>query len=628
MRKLLPILRSPFAIISLTLLFWFVVTFLLLPTSSILGSTFISDGSLSLRSFGRLFESERAMASLKNSFILAVALPITTTIVGVFIVLVTRYFDIRGSKILFLGYATPLIYGGVALVAGYKFIYGGSGIVTTAVHQIFPFIPMDWFQGFPAVLFIMTLGVTGDYLLFLTPALAKVDHNTIEAAEMMGASQWRILRTIILPTLAPMLFALTILKFLAGLGAMAAPLIVGGRDFQTISPMILTFAQAPGSRDLAATLGLVLGLATMVLIFGLNALERRGSYISVSKVPATLQRHKVKSRVGNIALQIAAWLVWVLYVMPPVFVILFSFTDAPAIVTGRLSWDSFTLDNYRSVFTEAASIRPFLVSVVYSGLAAAGTVGLMLLAARMVQKYKNWLTTLLEYLLQIPWVLPNILIALGLLLAFSQPRWLLGGQVLGGTVWLMLFGYLIVSIPFTFRLLRAAFVGIPPSLEEAAQMMGARQGRIMRTILLPLVVPATAGVFALNFNGHLGDYDISAFLANPLFQPLGIFIRSATTGETKGDTTALVFVYTVMLMIISTVVMYLVYGRGGRDQSPEGGQNKRGRLVQSLKRLVSRKSDVSTDNKENRDHGDRQLLDESFSSEELLPAGIHAGDQE
>lgn len=620
------IARSPFAIVTLSALFWFCLAFLVLPTSSILGSTFINEGQLTLRSFGRLLASDRAMASLRNSFMLAITLPIATTVVGVFIVLVTRYFEIRGSKILFLGYATPLIYGGVALVAGYKFIYGGNGVVTKFVHELFPFIPLDWFHGYPAVIFIMTLGVTGDYLLFLTPALAKVDHNTIEAAEMMGASQWKVLRTIVLPTLSPMLFALTILKFLAGLGAMAAPLIVGGQEFQTISPMVLTFAQSPSSRDLAATLGLILGLATMVLIFGLNFLEKRGSYISVSKVPATLQRHRLKSPFANVAVHVCAWGLWVLYVLPPAFVVLFSFADAPSIVTGTLTWNSFTLDNYKTVFTDAASIRPFLVSVVYSGLAAVGTVFITLLAARMVQKYHNWLTTLLEYLLQIPWVLPNILMALGLLLAFSEPQWLIGGQVLGGTLWLMLFGYLIVSIPFTFRLLRAAFAGIPPSLEEAAQMMGASQGRILRTVLLPLVLPATAGVFALNFNGHLNDYDISAFLSNPLFQPLGIFIRSATSGETRGDTTALVFVYTVMLMIISTTVMYFVYGRGGKELDGTGTNRARKKHSWRNGREVTKDNNhrIGTEN----EHGSDASTEEVFTEEEVVLAGIHAGDQE
>ena len=49
-----------------------------------------------------------------NSLKLAVCLVITVNVVGVSIVLLTEYFDIKGAKILRLGYMTTLIYSGVA----------------------------------------------------------------------------------------------------------------------------------------------------------------------------------------------------------------------------------------------------------------------------------------------------------------------------------------------------------------------------------------------------------------------------------------------------------------------------------------------------------------------------------
>ena len=54
-----------------------------------------------------------------NSLKLALALIITVNVVGVSIVLLTEYFDIKGARILRLGYMTTLIYSGVALVTGW-----------------------------------------------------------------------------------------------------------------------------------------------------------------------------------------------------------------------------------------------------------------------------------------------------------------------------------------------------------------------------------------------------------------------------------------------------------------------------------------------------------------------------
>ena len=53
----------------------------------------------------------------------------------------------------------------------------------------------------------------------------------------MGASQSTILFKIVLPTMKPTIFAITVLTFIAALSTMSGPLIVGGPDFQTINPM-------------------------------------------------------------------------------------------------------------------------------------------------------------------------------------------------------------------------------------------------------------------------------------------------------------------------------------------------------------------------------------------------------
>ncbi len=116
---------------------WFIAAFLVLPNANVLIQTFFPDGTLPGRAAEKLFSSQRAMKSLGNSFLLAVALSITVNLVGIFIVLVTQYFKIRGSRILFLGYATTFIYGGIVLAAGYKFIYGDKGIVTGFLVSLF-----------------------------------------------------------------------------------------------------------------------------------------------------------------------------------------------------------------------------------------------------------------------------------------------------------------------------------------------------------------------------------------------------------------------------------------------------------------------------------------------------------
>lgn len=570
-------IRSPFVIVTGAIVGWFIVAFLIWPNANLLVQTFVPDGEPTLRAVEKLASSERAMTSLGNSFLLAFVLSVTVNVVGIFVVLVTRYYDIRGGRILWLGYATTLIYGGIVLAAGYKFVYGADGIITGFLLRLFPEMDPDWFSGFFAVVVVMTLATTTNHLLFVSSALSKVDHQTIEAARSMGASEWTILRRVVLPMLKPVLFAVTILTFLGGLGALSAPQVLGGRDFQTITPMILTFAATPSSRDIAALLALVLGIATVLLLIVLTRIEKGGTYFSIAKVSSQLVKQKIRNPVLNVAVHVVAYALFAAYLLPVILIVLYSFQDSRAIESGQFRFSTMSLDNYARVLGESASLRPFVISIVYAGLASLISVLGLLFVARIIAKHRNAITLAAEYLLHIPWILPTTLIALGLIISYDHPSPLVGGRVLTGTTVILLIAYVIGKIPFTLRLLKAAFSVINDNLEEAASLMGARTLYVFRRILLPAVLPTVLAIGALNFNSLLDDYDTSVFLAHPLFQPLGLVIKASTEGDANLDARANTFVYTVLLMIITGATMYLVYGRGARDRSGRRARARRQR---------------------------------------------------
>lgn len=126
-----------------------------------------------------------------NSWKLAICLVITVNVVGVSIVLLTEYFDIKGANILRLGYMTTMIYSGVALVTGYLFLYDPNGILTTALADAIPGFNRSWFSGFNAVLFTMTFACTSNHALFLRNAIRGIDYNTVEVARNMVPSPSR-----------------------------------------------------------------------------------------------------------------------------------------------------------------------------------------------------------------------------------------------------------------------------------------------------------------------------------------------------------------------------------------------------------------------------------------------------
>ncbi|MGD1823200.1 MAG: ABC transporter permease [Pleomorphochaeta sp.] len=537
-------------------LIYLIITFILYPNINLLISVFFKNGQFSTDAFYKIAKSTRAINSMRNSFILAVSMIFTVNIIGVFIVLLTDYWDIKGAKFLNIAYMSTLVYGGVTLVTGYKFVYGSDGILTRLLVKIIPSLNPNWFTGYWAVIFIMTFACTSNHIIFLSNAIKSIDGHIIEAAKNMGAKGSTIFFKIVLPTLKPTLFAITILTFLTGLSAMSAPLIVGGVSFQTINPMIITFSKSPYSRELAALLAVILGCSTIVLLVIMNKVEKGGNYISVSKTKIKLKKQKIINPICNVLAHGVGYFLSIIYLVPIILVVVFSFCDSLSIKTGNITFNSLTLNNYIQFFTQSNSFKPYLVSIIYSLTAAVIVAVFSIIIARIVVKTKSKLSLFFEYSAIFPWLLPGTFIALGLMMTYDTPRMIINNKVLIGTLGILLIAYAVVKLPFTYRMIKASYYGVDDNLEEAAKCMGANSFRTMVQVILPVIMPAVASVTVLNFNSLLSDYDISVFLYHPLFQPLGIVMKAASDETATVNAQAMSFVYAVVLIIISSFALY------------------------------------------------------------------------
>ncbi|TDQ33781.1 ABC transporter permease [Aureibacillus halotolerans] len=537
-----------------------VVAFLIYPNVLPIYETFFPEGTFSAESVTKLLGSDRAVQSVLNSILLAVILVVTVNMVGVTIVLLIHYFDIKGISWIKWSFYTTIVYSGVALNFGYKLVYGEHGPITQGLMAMFPSWDERWFNGLFAVAFVMTFACTSFHVLFLSSAMKSVDFQTVEAARNLGASQWTILRRVVLPTLKPTLFAMTILTFLAGLGATSAPLVFGGDEFETITPMILTFANSSSSKELATVLAMFLGIVTIIVLSFMLRSEGKGNFMSLSKTKSQLKKQTIENRWVRFFFHVIAYVLFVIYTMPVAAIVLYSFTDAKAISTGLIGWDSLTFNNYQLAFSGTDALQPYIVSLGYGFFASLLVITFCLLCAYLMRVYNNRLTKILDYLLMIPWFLPATLIAVGLTVTFNTAQPFLFGHILTGTLWLLLIGYVVVNIPFTLRIAKAAFFGIGPDIEEAARNLGAKGFYTFRKVMLPMILPAVLGVFALNFINIIPDYDLTVFLYHPLYEPLGITILNATNANAAVDTKALNLVYTVILMVMNTAILLAVYG--------------------------------------------------------------------
>ena len=231
------------------------------------------------------------------------------------------------------------------------------------------------------------------------------------------------------------------------------------------------------TRTLGSVLSIFLGLISFALLMGLNYIERRGHYMSISKVKTRIVKQKIKNPVFNVLMHILAYVLFLIYISPVCMIVLFSFTNTRAINTGTLSLDAFTLDNYIMVFSNPDNYGPMLTSV-FLGIVSVTLV-----------------------IILIPWLLPAILISVGLLQTYNDSQWTVFGATLGGTIYLLILGYVVNKIPYTLRMTKAAFYSIDDSLEDAAKNLGAGGFYTFIHVLLPIIIPTILALWALEFNG-------------------------------------------------------------------------------------------------------------------------------
>ncbi len=575
--------------------------FMLIPCLNTLGSIFTTKnaaGETDPLAVIRFFFAGSMGRYVWNSLKLALCLVVTVNVVGVSIVLLTEYFDIRGAKVLRAGYMTTMIYSGVALVTGYLFLYAPDGILTSALVNAFPNANKNWFTGFNAVLFTMTFACTSNHALFLRNAIRGIDYNTVEAARNMGAKPFYVLRKVVFPTLIPTMFSLTVMTFITGLCAMSAPTLLG---YDSINPEIVRLAGSSTADEAfpqarAALLSIILAMFTIVLLTTLSAYERKGHYLSVSKTKAKLKKQKINNPVANVLAHIYAYVLFIIYMTPVVMIIIFSFQTYGAIRMKKLDLKDWTIINYfgtqdyeyltnrgkykvregsiSGVFSNEATLGGIQLSFILSVIAAILACIIVVIACNYIFKHKKQKSgVVLEYALLFPWLLPTILICYSYRTFFnSDSIWYVGFNNLyyaQNVRLLIIMAYTVTKLPFSLRMIKAAFYSIDEELEDAAKNLGSSGLRTFLKVKLPIILPSVLAVFALNFNALFTEYDMSATFASSYGTTYAMIIQSMTREEglygynvnASGRRCA----STVFIMIVSGLILYLVYGVGARD---------------------------------------------------------------
>lgn len=130
------------------------------------------------------------------------------------------------------------------------------------------------------------------------------------------------------------------------------------------------------------------------------------------------------------------------------------------------------------------------------------------LAAVGMRHMRGTLTDMLRLAFLLPMVVPIVVLGVGMQLVFG----VLG---LGSTFTGLIIGHTVIAVPFVFINVMAALHGIEPSVERAAQSLGAARPLVLWHITLPMALPGVVTGALFSFATSLDEVVLTLFLAGP-----------------------------------------------------------------------------------------------------------------
>ena len=408
----------------------------------------------------------------------------------------------------------------------------------------------------PGMTWVLGLALTPFVMLATADALARMDASLEEQARIAGAGPWRTLRTVTLPMATPGIAAGASFVLAYASAAFGVPYLLASGTAQPDYVLTTRIYQAlnldPATgRPVAVALSLVL----LAIGIGLPALGRfvqgRRQYTTVTG-KATRAAPFALGRARPLALLFTAGYAGLAVGLPLLTIVVTSLMRNLGL---GFTADNWTLKNYAAVlFERSDTLGALWHSTILAAGAATAAVVLGGLVAWMARRTHTPGRGALAALARLPYAIPGTVLALALILTFSQEvRLILANRVtfvlaLSDTLWMLGLAYLVKYLAFPVGNAEAGLQALHPSLEESAHMAGAGWGTTMRRITLPLLAGNLVAAWFLVFMPAFSEVTMSILLSGPDTRVVGTLLFDL---QTYGDPPAAA----VLAVIVTALVL-------------------------------------------------------------------------
>jgi iron(III) transport system permease protein len=468
------------------------VVFLVVPVTAVVYTAFADgQGGFTLAHFAAFAEISLMRESFANSLYVAGFTVVFATIVAVPLAYLTVRFQFRGAVLIQTLGVLPLVMPAFVGASAMQLLFGRSGSLNLILKDAFGFT-LPLMEGLNGVIFVETLHYFPFILLNLSAALANIDSSMEESAQNLGSSGWRLFSRIVFPLALPGYVAGASLVFIKVFDDLGTPLVLNVTNM--LAPQAYLRVTSIGIEDpVGYVICVILVLFSIAAMAGSWWFVKRRDYAVVSRGGAMAPRRKLTAWQTFLAY---GWIgaVLLLVLSPHLGILLLSFSKVWSFTVFP---EQFTTAHYATVFED--STRMIWNTFLYCGLAAFVDVIIGTAIAYIVLRTTLPGRQILDHLVTVALAMPGVVLGIGYLRTFKGIEIPFGGGALTASWLIFVIAYAVRRLPYALRSCVAALQQVHPSLEEAAENLGASRWRVIRRVVVPLMAGGILAGFVTSF---------------------------------------------------------------------------------------------------------------------------------
>lgn len=487
-----------------------------------------------------------------NSLILAIAVGLVTTMLGLGFALLHKRTDFRTKGLLRLLAILPIITPPFVIGLGIILLFGRNGLGTWMMSEFLGIPPSRWIYGFFGLLLVQTLAFTPIAYLVLIGVVDGISPSMEEAAQTLRADRWRTFRTVTWPLMRPGLANAFLIGFVESLADFGNPLVLGG-NFDVLATDIF-FAIVGAQNDP----GRASALSIALLFLTLSAFVLQRQWIG-KKVYTTISGKGDSGLPARLPDGVRRLVYWTTVPWLAFTILLYGIILIGGFVKSLGINNTPTLQHYITAFgidwTEHGLLwsgrawPSFFTTIELAAIAAPLTAAIGLLTAYLLNRQRFFGQSAFEFITMLSFAIPGTVIGVSYILAFNVPP-----IELTGTGLILVICFVFRNMPVSIRAGLAAMAQIDKSLDECSLMLRHGSFATIRRVVLPLLRPAIVASLVYAFVRAITSVSAVIFLVSAQYNLATAYI----VGRVEVSDFGVAIAYSSVLIVFMLLAIGLI----------------------------------------------------------------------